>query len=138
MKIKWILIFFVILIISVGSYFAFFQDQPPIVKTAEITLTVKPAPDFTLETSISHIDTFINRTIGFAIIGTSINDFAGDVSIEVTGLSPEFLISYVPGQTFTLGPGLPGGISIEIIVPNDSSLVGDHTIIVTATSTIYN
>ena len=138
MKIKWILIFFVILIIFVGSYFAFFQDQPPIVKTAEITLTVNPAPDFTLETSMSHIDTFINRTIGFAVTGTSINEFAGDVSVEVTGLTSEFLISYFPDQTFTLGPESPSGISIEIIVPNDMSLVGDYTIIVTATSTIYN
>lgn len=138
MKIKWILIIFAILVIAVGSYFAFFQDQPPIVKTQEITLTVRPTPDFTLETSMSHIDTFINRTIGFAVTGTSINEFAGDVSIEVTGLSPEFLISYIPGQTFTLGSGSSNGISVEIIVPNDASLVGDHTIVVTATSTIYN
>ena len=138
MKTKWILILFVILIIAVGSYFAFFQDQPPIVKTVEVTLTVNPAPDFTLETSISHIDTFINRTIGFDVTGTSINEFAGDVSVEVTGLTPEFLILYFPGQTFTLGPDSSQGISVEIIVPNDANLVGDYTIIVTATSTIYN
>jgi hypothetical protein len=138
MKIKLILILFVILIIAVGSYFAFFQDQPPIVKTQEITLTVNPAPDFTLETSVSHIDTFINRTIGFTVTGTSINEFAGDVSVEVTGLTSEFLISYIPGQTFSLGPDSSSGISVEIIVPSDPSLVGDHTIIVTATSTIYN
>jgi len=138
MKIKWILILLAILVLSVGLYFAFVQDQPPITKTAEITLTVKPAPDFTLSTNIQHIDTFINRTIGFAITVTSINEFAGDVSFEVTGLPSEFQISYFPGQTLTLGPDSPKGISVEIIVPDNASLVGDYTIVTTATSTIYN
>ena len=138
MKIKWILIIFMILIIGVGSYFAFFQDQPPIVKTAEITLTVNPAPDFTLTTSMSHIDTFINRTIAFAVTVTSVNEFAGEISFEVTGLPPEFLISYFPGQSLTLGPDSPKGIQVDIIIPDDANLVGDYTIIITATSTTYN
>jgi len=138
MKIKWILIIFMILIIGVGTYFAFFQNQPPIVKTKEITLSVKPAPDFTLTTNTSHIDTFINRTIGFAVTVTSVDEFAGDISFEVTGLSPEFLISYFPGQSLTLGPDSPRGISVEIIVPDNVTIIGDYTILVTATSTIYN
>ena len=40
MKIKWILIVVAILILGVGTYFAFFQGQPPIIKTAEITVTI--------------------------------------------------------------------------------------------------
>jgi len=138
MKIKWILILMAILIVGVGTYFAFFQGMPPIIKTANITLTVKPVPDFALTTSIAHIDTFINRTIGFAVTVTSVNEFAGEVSFEVTGLPPEFVISYFPGQSLTLGPDSPKGISVEIIVPDNVTLVGDYTIVVTATSTTYN
>jgi uncharacterized membrane protein len=138
MKIKLILILVMILIVGVGSYFAFFQDQPPIVKTQEITLTVRPAPDFILETSMGHIDTFINRTIAFAVTVTSINEFAGEVSFEVTGLPPEFVISYFPGQTLTLGPDSPKGIQVDIVVPDDVSVVGDYSIVVTATSMTYN
>ena len=135
MKTKWIALIFMILILVVGSYFAFVQSQPPIVKTAEITLTVMSAPDFTLTTSIQHINTFINRTIGFAVTVESVNQFAGDISFEVTGLPPEFVVSYFPGQTLTLSPDSPKGISVEIVVPD---LVGDYTIVVTATSTTYN
>ena len=138
MKTKLILILIAILVIGVGSYFAFLQDQPPIVKTQEVTLTVKPAPDFMLETSMGHIDTFINRTIGFAVTVTSINEFAGEISFEATGLPPDFVISYFPGQTLTLGPDSPKGIQVDIVVPDDANLVGDYTIIITATSTTYN
>jgi len=138
MKIKWILILLAILVLSVGLYFAFVQDQPPITKTAEITLAVKPAPDFTLTTNMQHIDTFINRTIGFAVTVTSINEFAGEVSFEVTGLPPEFIVSYFPGQSLTLGPDSPKGISVEIIVPDNATLIGDYIIVTTAMSTAYN
>lgn len=138
MKTKWILFIAIILVLAVGSYFAFFQDQEPIVKTKDITLTVRPAPDFTLATSMDHIDTFINRTIGFAVTLTSVNEFAGDVFLEVTGLPPEMVISYLPDQTVTVGPNGPYGINVEIVIPSDVSLVGDYTMTVTATSTNYN
>ena len=141
MKTKWIgflVIFFLIVVIGLQVYALLQDPKSPITKTAEITLNVKPAPDFTLTTNMTHIDTFVNRTIGFAASVESLNGFAGIVDFEVTGLPPEMIIAYFPAQSLTLGAGESKGIAVEIIIPANSGLIGDYTILVTAESTEYN
>lgn len=140
MKTKWIgflVIFFLIVVIGLQVYGLLQDSKPPIVKTAEITLIVSPAPDFSLSTNMTHIDTFVNRTIGFTATVESVNEFAGVIDFEVTGIPAGWAISYFPSQSLTLGTE-PKGISVEIIIPDDANLVGDYAILITATSTVYN
>ena len=135
---KILFVAFILSFVSVWAGVRYFQTPPPITKTAEITLNVKPAPDFILSTNMTHIETFINRTIAFAITVESVNEFTGDISFEVTGFPTDWVITYFPAQSLTLGPDQPKGISVEIIIPDDGTIVGAYTMTVTATTDNYN
>ena len=125
-----ILVFVVVIVLT--------QIPPTIIKTAEVTMVINPSPDFSLETSVTHIETFPNRVVSFTASVTSVNNFAGEVVFLVSGLPPEITITYFPSDTLTLGDGETRGIQIDLGIPLNQALVGDYTIVVTATSTNYN
>lgn len=114
------------------------QQPPTIIKTGEVTMAINPSPDFSLELSIEHIETFLDRVASFAASATANDYFAGDVKFSASGLPPEITVTYFPSDTVTLGPGESKGCSIELGIPLNQALVGDYTIVVTATSTNYN
>ncbi len=125
-----ILVFVVVIVVT--------QTPPTITKTAEVTMAINPSPDFSLETSVTHIETFPNRVVSFAVSVTSVNNFAGDITFSVSGLPSEITVTYFPSDTLTLGPAETKGIQIDLGIPLNQALVGDYTIVVTATSTNYN
>ena len=135
---KIILIVIGILLVFVGLAWFFTQGQPPITKTAQVTLSVKPAPDFTLEVTPVHIDSPIGRTVAYNAQVTSVNNFAGDITFSITGLPAGFTVTYFPGPTLTLGPDMPRGVQINIAIADDPALVADYTITVKAESMNYN
>jgi len=133
-----IIIGLLVVILVVGVAFILTQQPPTITKTAEVTLTIQPSPDINLTTSIEHIDSFPNRTIGFAATVESVNGFVGDVVFSDSGLPSEITVTYFPSNTVTLDPSEPKGVQINLEIPDNQALVGDYTITVTAESTQYN
>lgn len=121
--------------IAIGAFYLLQQD--PITKTVEITLEVKAAPDFTLTASIDHIITPIDRTISFALTVVSI-DFAGDITFSVADYPPGSTVTMFPSDTLTLGEGETRGINVEIVIPDDPTIIGNYTITAMAQSTVYN
>ena len=138
MKKSWIIIGLLVVILIVGVAIILTQTPPTITKTAEVTLTIQPSPDFTLTTSIEHIDTFPNRVVSFAATVTSVNNFAGEIVFTLEGLPPGITVAYFPSSIVTLGPDEPKGVQIDLGIPDDQSLVGNYAITVTAESTQYN
>lgn len=114
------------------------QTQPTITKTAEVTLTLNPSPDFTLEVLPEHIESFINREIAYTASVTSVNNFAGDVVFSISGVPGGITVTMFPDNTLTLGTGETKGIQINLAIPLDESLIGTHTLTITAESTVYN
>jgi len=136
---KLLLIFGIIFIIAtIAIGFLLTQQQTPIIKTAEVTLTIHPSPDFTLVVTPEHIDSFPDRVVPYNASVTSVNNFAGEVIFSVSGLPPEIIVTYFPSNTLTLGPDAPKGVQINVEIPLNQALVGDYTITVTAESTQYN
>ena len=125
-------------ILAIAIIIGITQQPPVITKTAEVTLTIYPSPDFTLAATPEHLDSFPDRVATFTASITSVNNFAGEVVFSVDGLPPEITVSMSPSDTLMLGIGETKGIQIDIGIPLNQSLVGDYTIIVTATSTQYN
>jgi hypothetical protein len=118
------------------AYFAG-QQNPPIVKTATLTLDVRPAPDFTMEVSMDNIITYPNRAVAFQVQCTGVNNFAGDITISVENLPPGVTAEFFPSATFTLGVE-PKGVQVNMFIPDDPAVVGAHALTVKATSTNYN
>ncbi len=114
------------------------QQPPTIVKTAEVTMTINPSPDFILTVTPTHIESFPNRIASFTAQVEAVNNFGGDIVFDVSGLPAEITVTYLPSDTITLGPGETRGIQIDLGIPLNQALVGDYTIVVTATSTNYN
>lgn len=137
-KSTWIILGAIFVILAIGVVFVLTQTPPTIIKTAQVTLTINPSPDFNLETSMGHIDSFPNRTVGFAATVTSVNNFTGEVVFSISGLPSEMTVSILPSDTVTLDPSEPKGVQVEIGIPDDQALVGNYTITVTAESTNYN
>jgi len=127
----------VVALVIIGAIFLFAQ-QNPITRTVIITLDVRPAPDFTVLASTSSIVSPINRIITFTVGATSVNDFAGEVVVTVSGEPVGSMVTFLPSNTFTLGAGETRGVQIDIALPDDPGIVGLHTITVTAESTNYN
>jgi len=138
MKKSWIIIGLLVAILVVGVAFILTQQQTPIIKTAQVTLTVHPSPDFTLTVTPEHLDSFPDRVVPYNASVTSVNGFAGEVVFSVEGLPPEIIVTYFPSNTLTLGPDAPKGVQINVEIPLNQALVGDYTITVTAESTQYN
>jgi len=136
---KWLYIALAILAIVVIAAVAFFigQENPPITKTAIVTVEVRPSPSFTLEVTPENIITYPNRTIAFNALCTGTNEFAGVVIMSASGLPAGVTVEFFPSSTFTLGLE-PRGVQINITFPDDQALVGIHTLTVKAVSTNYN
>jgi hypothetical protein len=136
---KWyhiILAVLVLVIVGAVAYFAG-QQNPPIVKTATLTLDVRPAPDFTMEVSMDNIITYPNRAVAFQVQCTGVNNFAGDITISIENLPPGVTAEFFPSATFTLGVE-PKGVQVNMFIPDDPAVVGAHALTVKATSTNYN
>jgi len=139
MKIKWILLVAFFLILVFGAYLLT-QTRPAITKSAQVTLTILPKPDFDLEVTPSHIDAFVGRSDGVAYNAsvTSVNNFAGIVKFSVSGLPAGFIITFFPDAQLTLGAGETKGVQISVAVADDPALIGNYTLTITAESTEYN
>ena len=137
-KFIWVSMGFLCVFFAVIAIVALTQQLPTITKTAEVTLTIKPAPDFTLAAQPEHIDSFTNRIASFTASITSVNEFAGEVVFSVSGLPPEITVNILPSDTLILGAGETKTIQVDIGIPLDQTLVGDYTITVTAESMQYN
>ena len=137
MKSRWWIILGLLVALAVGAVFVLTQTKPAITKTATVTLSVKPAPDFTLKVEPTHIDSPVGRTVAYSAMVTSVNNFAGEVVFSVSGLPAGFTVAMWPSNTLTLGPDAPKGIQINIDI-GASAPIGDYTLTVTAESTNYN
>ncbi|MBU1067206.1 hypothetical protein KKE60_05435 [Patescibacteria group bacterium] len=126
----------VMIVVGVVGYFIG-QTPPAIVKTATVTVEVRPSPTFNLVVSTENIITYPNRTIAFNALCTGVNQFAGVIKITLAGVPAGATAEILPSDTFTLGLE-PKGVQINVTFPDDQGLVGTHTLTVTATSTTYN
>jgi len=125
-------------ILAIAIIIGITQQPPVITKTAEVTLTINPSPDFSLAATPEHLDSFPDRVATFTASVTSVNNFGGEIVFSVSGLPPEITVSILPSNTLTLGAGETRGVQIDIGIPLNQALVGDYTITVTAKSTNYN
>jgi len=137
-KFTWIGLGLLCTFLVIMAIIALTQQPPTITKTAEVTLTIKPAPDFTLDVQPGHLDSFIDRIASYTASITSVNEFAGEVVFSVSGLPPEITVSFLPSNMLTLGAGETKGVQIDVGIPLNEALIGNYTIIVTAESTQYN
>ena len=140
MKIKWILLVAFFLVLVFGAYLLLTQTRPAITKAAQVTLTILPKPDFSLEVTPSHIDAFVGRSdgIAFDVAVTSVNNFAGIVKFSVSGLPAGFTVTFFPDAQLTLGAGETKGVQVSVAVADDPALIGNYTLTITAESTEYN
>lgn len=136
---KLLLIFgmiFIIMAIVIG--FLITQTSPIITKVAQVTIEVKPRPDFTFTLDPETQWTFVGRTVPIGVTVTSVNDFAGVIEIDATVPDGWTFIFPIGHSSITLGAGETKGIQIDITIPDDENHVGIHTISVIAESSIYN
>lgn len=131
----WILL--VVLILAVGAIIVMTQTKPAITKTVQVILQIKPSPSFNLAVTPDPLITYPNRTAVYSVTCTAVNDFAGEVTLSVTGVPSGVTATFVPSATFTLGPDAPKGANLELAV-SQSAVVGTYSITITATSTNYN
>lgn len=136
MKKIWILV--ALLALLIGAIYLLTQQLPPITKTVEVTLSVKPAPDFILAVDPAHIDSPVGRVVAYGATVTAANNFVGQVVFSVSGLPAGFTVTYFPSDTVTLDSIAPKSVQINIDIANDPALVADYTITVKAESTNYN
>ena len=135
---RWMIGLLAILFIAMIAYLAITQVKPTITKTVQVTMTVMPKPDFTLDVGVAHVDVYPGRTATFVASLVSVNGFTGEIVVSIDGEPAGSVVSILPSPTITIGPGESRGCQIDIAVPDDSTLVGDYTITVTATSDTYN
>lgn len=135
---KWITLFVILALLSIGLFIALTQTKPTITKTQQVLLRVLPKPDFTLDVGVAQVDVYPGQTGVYVATVDSVNGFAGEIVFSISGEPPGSIISILPSSTVTIAPGQPKGCQIEIAVPDDSALVGDYTITVTASSDTYN
>lgn len=135
---KWIISGAIILAICVFVALALIQTKPTITKTQDVTMHILPKPDFTMEVVPSEFNVYLTRTYPILVELTSVNDFSGEVVVSVSGLPSGVTIEYLPDTIATVVPGSTFSIQLNITVPDDVSLIGDHVFTVTATSDTYN
>jgi len=135
---KLIILFVGLAVLSIGLFVALTQTMPTITKTAQVTMTVMPKPDFTLDVGVPHVDVPIGRTTSYVASVSSVNNFAGEVVFSIGGEPTGAVVTFLPGDTVTIAPGESRGCQIDIAIPDDPTLIGDYTITVTAISNIYN
>ncbi len=135
---KWIIFVSIVVVCFAMLFVAFTQTKPTISKSVQIKLNILPKPDFTLELQPLEIHTPIQRTVAFSATITSIQGFAGEVVVSVTGMPSGVTAVIVPSDTLTLGVGESKGVNIEFTIADDDTLIGWHTLTVTASSDTYN
>jgi len=135
-RLIWIILAMVV-VCAIGFIVALTQTKPAITKTAQVTLDIRPSPDFTLEVTPLNIITFPDRTVAYNAQCAGLNGFAGKVTVSIEGLPAGVTAEFFPSDTFTLGLE-PKGVQINVAIPNNQALVGVYTLTVTAESTEYN
>lgn len=110
---------------------------PPIIKTQTVELRIQAAPSFNMTVTPPMITTFVGRTVAYSVDLESVNDFAGVVVIEATGLPAGIVVTYFPSNSVTLAPGPLRSVQVNIEIPT-STVVGTYQVTFTATSENYN
>lgn len=135
---KWIMGIAGLILVFVVVFIAITQTKPTISKSATFKLNILPRPDFTLAITPLEIHTPIERTVAFTVEVTSIQGFTGEVVFVVTDIPAGVTVAILPSDTLTLGLDETRGVQLEITIPDDDTLIGWHTLTVTANSNIYN
>lgn len=135
---NWIIFGLLAVLLVVIGFLAITQTLPTITKSVQVTMTVMPKPDFTLDVGVPHVNVPIGRETSYVASVSSVNEFAGEVVFSISGFPTGATITFLPGNTVTIAPGESRGCQINIAIPDDPALIGDYTITVTATSTVYN
>lgn len=135
---KWFIFGLLAVFLVVIGFLAITQTLPTITKSVQVTMTVMPKPDFTLDVGVPHVNVPIGRTTSYVASVSSANEFAGEVVFSISGVPAGAVVTFLPSDTVTIAPGEDRGCQINIAIPEDPALIGDYTITVTATSTVYN
>lgn len=135
---KWIIFGTLVLFLVVVAFLAITQTLPTITKSAQVTMTVMPKPDFILDVGVSYVNVPIGRTTSYVASVSSVNNFAGEVVFSISGVPAGAVVTILPSDTVTIAPGEDRGCQIDIAIPDDPALIGDYTITVTASSDTYN
>lgn len=109
-----------------------------ITKTAHFTLSVVSVPDFNLVLPVVSGTAFAGQVFSFAAEVSSIDQFAGEVVLSISGEPVGSTVTFLPGNTVTVAPAFPKSVQINIAIPANNSLVGSYDIVVKAESTVYN
>jgi len=109
----------------------------PIVKSQTVELRVAAAPDFALAVVPASISTYVGRSVAYSVTLESVNDFAGEIVIAVSGLPADIKVAFFPSNTVTIAPGFQRGIQVTLEIPA-SAAAGVYQVTVTAASDKYN
>jgi uncharacterized membrane protein len=109
----------------------------PIVKTQTVELRIQAAPDFNMAVTPPSITTFVGRTVAYSVTLESVNDFAGEVMVGVSGLPADIKVTFFPSNVVTIASGPLKGIQVNLEIPATAT-VGTLQVTVTATSDKYN
>jgi uncharacterized membrane protein len=126
-----------ILLLALGVLLSI-QTQPKISKSVNVILNITPSVDFTLTADPVSITTPVGRNVAYTISVVSVNDFAGDIVFSISGPPEGVTAAFLPSNTLTLGAGETKGIQIDLSIPQDNALVGEHALTITAESEVYN
>ena len=135
---KWIIPSLLVVFLAVIVFLAITQTLPTITKTAQVTMTVLPKPDFTLDVGVAHVNVRIGQETSYVASVSSVNEFAGEIVFSISGEPAGAIVTFLPSNIVTIAPGQDRGCQINIAIPDDPALIGDYTITVTATSDTYN
>ena len=135
---KWLILFIVFAVLGIGIFVALTQTNPTISKSATFKLNIIAKPDFSLVVAPLEIHTPYQRTVSFTVSVTSILGFVGEVTFVVTDIPVGITVVILPSDTLTLGLGETKGVQLQITIPDDSTLMGWHTLTITANSDTYN
>lgn len=135
---KWIIFGILALFLMVAGYLAITQTLPTITKSVQVTMTVLPKPDFTLDVGVAHVNVRIGQETSYVASVSSVNEFAGEIVFSISGIPTGATVVFLPSDTVSIAPGQDRGCQINITIPDDPALVGDYTITVTAISTVYD
>ncbi len=135
---KWIIASFLVVFLAVIAFLAITQTLPTITKTVQVTMTVMPKPDFTLDVGVAHVNVRIGQETSYVASVSSVNEFAGEIVFSISGIPVGAIVTFLPSNTVTIAPGQDRGCQINIAIPDDPVLIGDYTITVMASSDTYN
>lgn len=97
--------------------------------SASLTLTINPAPDFSISVSPSPITAAAGGSANFSVSSSGKNGFTGSVTIAISGL-PAGATTY-PASPFSVVAGSSQSVSLSI--PSSTS-AGNYSVVVNGTS----